>query len=156
MPFCTQCGTAIGDRDTYCASCGAKQGGVQSPPLPVSDPFGGISPRHASMFCYLPWIGWIGAVFVLASSRFYNDKETRFHAFQGLYLFVAWLLVDRVIQPVLRHSPVPLLPFGSLVGFLKLALFGACIFMIIKVAQNESFRLPFFGELADKSVAEQR
>lgn len=158
MAFCTQCGNAIGERDVFCASCGSRQPGAAPAASPAGHDFlGDLNPRTAALLCYVPWwIGGIGSVFVLASSRFQHDKVTRFHAFQGLYLFVAWLLLDRVLGPMMRHSQFPFLPFGSLVGFLKLAVLGAGIFMIVKVSQNETFRLPFLGELADKSVAEQR
>jgi uncharacterized membrane protein len=157
MPYCTQCGTLLGDKDAFCGSCGAQQGaGPAAQPAPAPDFLRDMNPNTAALLCYIPWIGWIPSVIVLASTRFREEKETRFHAFQGLYLFVAWLLVDRVLRPVMRHWDFPFVPFVDVVGVIKLALFGAGIFMIIKVAQKENFRLPFFGELADKSVAEQR
>ena len=59
----------------------------------------GISPRTASLLCYIPILGWIVSIVVLASARFRADSRVRFHAFQGLYLFVAWLIVDWVLGP---------------------------------------------------------
>jgi uncharacterized membrane protein len=38
---------------------------------------------------------------------------------------------------------------------LKLAMFGVWIFMLMKVSQGQSFRLPILGELAERSVSEQ-
>jgi len=32
----------------------------------------------------------------------------------------------------------------------------ASIFMMVKTSQGEHYRLPVFGELADKSIAEQQ
>lgn len=151
MPYCTQCGNKVGDRDAYCAQCGARQAGVSDEPRPAGgDLLGQMHARTAALLCYIPVVGWIPAIFVLASLRFRHDKDTRFHAFQGLYLFVAWLLVDWVLKPMVQISGFPL------VGLFKGVLFGAWIWMIVKVSQNEMFKLPVVGELAEKSVTEQR
>ena len=45
-------------------------------------------------------MGWVAAIIVLAADRFRHDRILRFHAFQGLYLFVAWLIADHVLGPV--------------------------------------------------------
>ncbi len=162
MPFCTHCGNAIGDRDLYCAGCGAGQhaasGQTQSSneySRKTNDFLRDLSPRTAAVLCYIPVVGWIPALFVLASARFRNDSDTRFHAFQGLYLFVAWLMVDWVIKPVVRTSGMAF-TFFPIVGILKAMLFGAWVWMLIKVSNSESFKLPFLGDLAERSAAEQR
>jgi len=107
------------------------------------------------MMCYIPLIGWLGAIVVLASPRFHQDRTVRFHAFQGLYIFVAWLMVSMVIEPTFRlipgHSPA-----RALVGIMHLVIHGAWIWMIIKTAQEQLYHLPVVGELAERSVAEQR
>src|SRR5579871_1877882 len=98
MPFCSQCGHQVGATQAYCASCGARQPQdfVGASPL-ARDPLSGISPRTASILCYVPTVGWIAAIIVLASHRFRHMPTVRFHAFQGLYLFVAWLMNDQVL-----------------------------------------------------------
>ncbi|MBX5494607.1 MAG: zinc-ribbon domain-containing protein [Bryobacteraceae bacterium] len=150
MPYCTQCGNRVQDTDVFCGRCGARQRQEAhrcGPALP-----GCMSPRTASLLCYIPVLGWIAAIVVLASERFHEDRTVRFHAFQGLYLFVAWLLVDWVISPLFDAIPVP----RTAVKLLQLAIFCAWVFMIIKVSQGQAYRLPVFGELADRSVSEQR
>lgn len=148
MPFCCNCGQNVGDRDSFCAHCGAAQPTYS----PVSDYLHGISPRTASLLCYIPIVGWIVAIVVLASARFRNERRVRFNAFQGLYLFVAWLIADWVLKPVFRVPHV----FQIFPALLEAAIFGAWIWMIIKTAQGEFFKLPILGDLAEKSVAEQR
>ncbi|HUI76894.1 MAG TPA: hypothetical protein VLY24_03235 [Bryobacteraceae bacterium] len=147
MPFCSQCGNQVGERDAFCARCGSRQ------PLdflhPPVDPFAHITPRTASICCYIPGLGWIASIVVLASQRYRQDRTVRFHAFQGLYLFVAWLLNSWVIRPMtlmIPHSPVH--------GLIELALLFMSIFMIVKTAQDQAYALPLFGELAKRSVAE--
>ena len=118
----------------------------------------GISNRNASLLCYIPMVGWIAAIVVLASERFRRDPDTRFHAFQGLYLFVAWLMVEWVVSPALYfsdwHGGFPM--HGFFTHFLQLLVFGAWIFMIVKVSHGEKYKLPIVGELAERSVSEQR
>lgn len=145
MAFCTSCGNRIGDTDRFCAACGSAQTATAAKGL-----FDGISPRKASLLCYIPVVGWIPALVVLASARFQTDRTVRFHAFQGLYLFVAWLIADWVIKPMSRSMDF------HIEGLLKAAIMVAWVFMIVKTSQNEVYRLPFLGELAERSANEQR
>jgi uncharacterized membrane protein len=160
MAFCTQCGNRVGDADQFCAGCGSPQRG-QSRPEPgrsttagAGSQFRGIfdnlTPRKASLLCYIPVIGWVPSIVMLSSERFQQDRQVRFHAFQGLYLFVAWLLADWVVGPMFRGLDL------HVEGLLKAAVFCAWIFMIVKTSQNEHYRLPVFGELAERSANEQR
>jgi len=156
MPYCTQCGNQVGATDRFCAKCGKAQATAAGAPFaaggPGADPFARINAvdtRTASLLCYIPVAGWIMSIIVLASAKYRDDFETRFHAFQGLYLFVAWLITDWVLSPIMGHG----LHLGSV---LKAAIMFAWIFMLIKVAHRERFKLPIIGDLAEKSVSEQR
>lgn len=151
MPFCCQCGKPVSPRDVYCGACGTKQ---STAPGGRQGPFADMSPRTASLLCYIPFAGWIAAIIVLASQRFQHDRTVRFHAFQGLYLFVAWLIVDWALSPMLRLASRGT-HFG-LGGLAELAVLGAWIFMLVKTSQNVVYRLPVIGELAERSLAEQQ
>ena len=150
MPFCSQCGNQVGPADAYCGKCGSRQpvSAAAPPPRPEGAP--GISPRTASILCYIPWVGWIAAVVVLASQRFRHDRATRFHAFQGLYIFVAWLIVNRVVRPMFD-----MIGGWPIYGILEAALLVISIFMMVKAAQDEVYALPLFGELAERSLSER-
>lgn len=182
MPFCTQCGAEVRPTDLFCGNCGSRQGtgsttgsttsgstaGAASgfsagasagssystapPPRPAPNFVDGLDGRRASIFCYVPFVGFIAAIIVLASSRFRDDRDVRFHGFQGLYLFVLWLFVDWVFGPLTGHSDST----RALGHLMKFAVIGAWIFMIVKTSQNELFRLPLIGDLAEKSVSEQK
>lgn len=158
MPFCTSCGKQVGPSDLYCAACGTRQAASEpytQPPRPPEDYLAGISPRTASLLCYVPWLGWIAAIVVLATPRFAAQRDVRFHAFQGLYIFVVWLLVDWVVGPVLdgdRRNRA-----GRVMeSMMHLSLLGAWIYMLVRTSQNQLVRLPVLGELAERSLAEQR
>jgi uncharacterized membrane protein len=157
MPYCCQCGTTVGSADQFCAKCGTRQAGsgaAGARPGAPADFMTGISNRNAALLCYIPMVGWIAAIVVLASHRFRQETQVRFHAFQGLYLFVAWLLVEWVVGPALYVSSGVASRMAS--GGLHLVIFVAWIVMIIKVSHNDDYRLPIVGELADRSVSEQR
>jgi uncharacterized membrane protein len=154
MPFCTQCGTEVAASAAFCGNCGARQGaGAPPPPFtpgPAPDPLAGLSPRTASILCYIPIVGWIAAVIVLASRKFKNEHAVRFHAFQGLYLFAVWLLLDW-IGPIVDAGSIHFVRFDHL---FRGILFVVSIFMIIKASHQETYVLPIIGELAKRSATE--
>lgn len=120
-----------------------------APPSPGTDPLATLNPRTASILCYVPGIGWIASIVVLASQKFRHDRTVRFHAFQGLYLFVAWLMDDWVVRPLLSVAPS-----FQINHLIQAVLLAASIFMMVKAAHDEAYPLPLFGELAQRSVAE--
>ena len=97
------------------------------------------------------------SVVVLASPLFARDRTLRFHAFQGIYLFVVWLLIQWVVEPMfgwMPHSGGRMV--RSLVHVMELAVMAAWVWMLVKTSQNQFYSLPFIGELAERSVEEQR
>jgi uncharacterized membrane protein len=164
MPFCTQCGHQASGTDVFCAHCGARQQTPEGPGRSFSsgagssgttfggDPLSGLSPRAAAILCYVPAIGWIAAIIVLAARKFKDDHLIRFHAFQGLYLFAAWLVVDWVIGPIVRSGQGHFFPIDLVLHAVILAV---SIFMMVKASHNEAYVLPIIGELAQRSATEQ-
>jgi uncharacterized membrane protein len=151
MPYCCQCGTQVEPADQFCPKCGARQEPIlQGPPRPAQAS-GRFDPRTASILCYVPFVGWIAALVVLASHQFRENRTVRFHAFQGLYLFVAWLLVDWVFSPMafFMHGHFPM------AGLMKLAIILVWVFMMNKASRGETYSLPIIGELAERSLAER-
>src|SRR5438034_3332989 len=149
MPYCSQCGNQAAPDDLHCARCGARQ------PVnarPAQDPLSGISPRTASILCYIPVVGWIASIIVLAADRFRDNHRVRFHAFQGLYLFVAWLIVDQVLRPMFRVFPDGAFPVHKI---LEAVLMFTWIFMLVKASPDETYSLPIIGDLAQKSATER-
>lgn len=153
MAFCPSCGNSVLDNDRFCGNCGAAQpltgaaSGARASATWQDSTAATISPKNASLLCYLPWIGWIAALFVLATERFRTMRDVRFHAFQGLFLFVAWLLVSLATREI-GHFPFP--------QVLKLAVFCTWIYMLVQTSNNRLVKLPLIGELAERSVDEQR
>ena len=136
----------------YCGRCGARQPVSPGPwPPPGADVLSGISARTASVLCYVPGVGWLAALVVLAADKFRRNRAVRFHAFQGLYLFVAWLMASWVLSPVAGV----LSPHFAIHKLVEAILLGMSIFMMVKASHDETYPLPLFGELAQRSVVER-
>ncbi|HMD70367.1 MAG TPA: hypothetical protein VKF41_03445 [Bryobacteraceae bacterium] len=108
-----------------------------------------LSPRQASVLCYVPWVGWIVSILVLAAPKFRPDRVVRFHAFQGLYLFAAYLVdvvAIRQLDPLMVVLPVSRL--------FEIIIVAASIFVMVRTAQGVVCSLPLFGELAHRSAHE--
>ena len=148
MPFCTHCGTQVQSAAAFCQSCGTAQPGADTPA--GTDPLASLKPRNAAILCYLPWLGWIMSLVILSTRRFQSNRLVRFHAFQGLYLFVAWMIVDIALEPVLRVSWL-----RRIIPILELGLLATGILMLVKTSADQLIRLPIVGEMADRSVNEQ-
>jgi len=145
MPYCSKCGNQVTDADQFCAKCGARQAGATRP---ASSP-ASMNPRLASVLCYIPVVGGIVSIVVLASDTYRHSRTVRFHAFQGLYLFVAWLIVRWVVGWFFPFH------FERLVVQpLQLVLLACWIFMIVKTSQERMYSLPVIGELAENSLSE--
>jgi uncharacterized membrane protein len=158
MPFCTHCGTRVDNAAAFCAACGSRQpGAVAAPPSARPSPgdewLRSISPSTACTLCYVPFLGWVVALAVLSSQRFRDDRLVRFHAFQGMYLSVVWLLVDIVIGSMFGFLGI--IGRRTITGTLKLSVVGAWVYLLYKTSRGELVQLPFLGELAQRSVAEQ-
>jgi uncharacterized membrane protein len=134
--------------DRFCRRCGGAQPAT-GPSGQRSTSSASISPRAASILCYVPWLGWIASLYVLAADRFQGNRDVRFHAYQGLYLFVAWMLIHYVVGFWQNFLPGPDLPFDKLLELLILVLW---IVMLIKTSKGERFSIPVLGELAERSV----
>jgi uncharacterized membrane protein len=147
MPFCSQCGSQVGAADKYCSRCGAVQPPAAGSAADASA-VRSLNPKTASIICYIPTVGWIASIVVLASDRFREDRNVRFHAFQGLYLFVGWLIAHQVLRPLFYWTPRL-----HVYGLIEAVLLGMSIFMMVKAAHQEAYELPLFGELAQRSVA---
>lgn len=158
MPFCTHCGTQVSPTAAFCAHCGAAQPGFHPapPPRPASageDWLQSIAPSTAATLCYVPFAGWIAALVFLATQKFRDNRWVRFHAFQGLYIFVVWLLVDIAVGSIFGIAGLPIR--RALTGSLKLSVLCGWGYMLYKTSTGHTIHLPVLGELAERSVAEQ-
>jgi uncharacterized membrane protein len=120
------------------------------------DPFANISDRTACLLCYIPVCGIVPAVICLAAQKYRTNFHVRFHAFQGLYLFVAWLIASSISSgPFGGWAGTPLVAFDHLGDLARLLVFVCWIYMLIRISQDRDARLPIIGDLAARSTHEQ-
>jgi uncharacterized membrane protein len=156
MPFCSKCGNPLQPSDQFCKQCGTPQPTATRPgasSTAQNDPLVGLEPHIASALCYLPFIGWIMCIYVLAMQRFRTDYLARFHAFQALFTFIVYLIFNWVIEGVLfsiMDRP------WYLVGTIRPVFILGWIFMVYRTSLRQTIRIPVLADLADKSVNEQR
>ena len=102
----------------------------------------GLSPNVAGLLCYVA--GWItGIIFLVLEQR---NRFVRFHAAQSIVTF-GTITVAGIILGLI---PVVGVVFSSIIGIIG---FIVWIIMIVKASSGEWYKLPWFGDVAEKMVA---
>jgi uncharacterized membrane protein len=144
MAFCPGCGTPTEGR--FCPKCGAAiPGGVPAGGAPAAT---GLASNVAATLCYIPVL--LPSILFLAVAPYNRDKSVRFHAWQSLFLQIAWIVVSLVLSMVLAMISWRLWYLLSRV--LNLAVVLVALYMMWKTYQNEKVHLPVLGELAEKQA----
>jgi uncharacterized membrane protein len=177
MSFCQTCGTNLPDGSPTCTACGATQGAMPPPPpgpipgsypgptppgpipgsypgpVPQAAPIpaAGLTPNAAGALAYL--FGFITGIVFLVLEPFRTDRFVRFHAFQSIFLNLAWIgfwIVWQVVWLTLGAFThgflfIILTPINLLI-----ALGGLClwIYMMYAAYQGKTIQLPIVGALA--------
>lgn len=156
MAFCAKCGTQVPVGATFCQQCGAPVAATTPTSGPTTPASGaaapqpalvasGMSSNVAGLLCYI--LGFITGIIFLVIEPYKRDSFVRFHAFQSIFYSVACIIINRVFYYALPWSMFPLL---SLIG---LALFVGWLFLMFKAYNNERFKLPVIGDLAEKQAS---
>jgi uncharacterized membrane protein len=171
MAFCANCGAAVDGR--FCQKCGAPiasgpvGAGVGGPP-PTPGPTPGYTPipppqtatnvgmtdNMAGALCYL--VGFITGILFLVLAPYNQNRNIRFHAFQSIFLNIAWVAFWIVVTLVL--IPFRLIPFLGI--FLAIILqtvvglggFVLWLYMMFKTYNGEKVVLPVIGPMAEKQA----
>jgi uncharacterized membrane protein len=168
MAFCANCGAAVEGK--FCQQCGTP---VSAPgPGPAPAPAPGVVPpgaqplpppqlttvtmndNLAGALCYL--LGFITGILFLVLAPYNQNRTIRFHAFQSIFLNIAWFaayIVVSIISLAFRVIPV----LGAFVTIvLHLALFLAFViiwfYLLFKTYNGEKVVLPVIGPFADKQA----
>ena len=140
MAFCPTCGTQIPD-GTACPKCSIGTAQSTSMVAPVG---AGLSDNVAGALAYLTIIP---AIVFLVIEPFNKKPFVRFHAFQSIFYFIAWIAVD-ICLSIVGHIPF----FGWAVLFLwplvSLILFVILLVLALKAYQGQMFKLPVIGDIA--------
>lgn len=161
--FCPSCGTASEGR--FCPKCGAAKpeeaGSAAGSPDPVFTPpaasgvnAAGLSENVVCTLCYV--LTFVTGILFLVLEPYNRNRTVRFHAFQAIFFGVGTVVVWVVfvaVSSVLAQIPV----IGPMIDLLLLAavwigLFICWLMLMYKAYNNERFRLPVIGDLAEKQA----
>ena len=119
-----------------------------TPSSPPASSGGGLTDNVAALLVYL---FFIPAIIFLVVEPYSKNKFIRFHCFQELFLAGAWIGVSIVLS-VLAFIPgigLVTLLLWPLLGLAGMALW---IILMVKAYQNQMWKLPFIGDLAEKQA----
>jgi len=152
MAFCPNCGNQVDGR--FCAKCGtavnaeAAAGAATAPAgVPITIQAGGLTDNIASALCYL--LGFVTGILFLVLEPYSRNRKIRFHAFQSIFLNVAWVVIwfAWVFLTSMMHAI-----FFFLSPLFGLAWFIIWLFMMFKAYQDQKVVLPIIGPLAEKQA----
>ena len=143
--FCSACGTEVGDAAAFCPKCGKSVAPAAAVPgsttAQAPAQAAGLQDNVAGLLAYL----FIPAIIFLVMEPYNRNKFIRFHSFQAIFYEVAWIIV------------VAVLGVFAFLGFFLIPLFGLAftigwIVCMIKAFQNQYFKLPVIGDIAEKQA----
>ena len=147
MAFCASCGAPVEGK--FCAKCGTPMGAAVPPPgATPGAAAAGMTDNAASALCYV--LGLVTGILFLVLAPYNQNRTIRFHAFQSIFLNVAWILFWMVFNIVFAALHLFSLLFLS--SLISLAFFVLWIYMIITAYQGKTVVLPVIGPIAQKQA----
>ena len=169
MAFCTQCGAQIDDNAAVCPSCGAQQAGANTantnvnpnnnfnagftpPPVPMGSDFTQqFDPNDVQQNKVLSLFAYIGILFLIPLLAAPNSRFARFHANQGLVLFlfdIAGGIAIGILTAIFIWVPVAgTIIITILSAAVYLCLLAAMIMGIVNAATGKAKELPLIGKI---------
>jgi uncharacterized membrane protein len=105
----------------------------------------------AGALCYVLTV--ITGILFLALEPYNRSKFVRFHAFQAIFFFAAWVafwILISIFTAIMPHV------FSIMVGLLSMVVWLAglivWVLLIVKAYNHERFKLPVIGDLAEKQA----
>ncbi len=104
---------------------------------------GGLTDNVAGMLAY---VTIIPAIVFLVVEPYNRNRFVRFHAFQSIFLYVAWIILHFALHTFLPWFLWPLW------GLIDLALFALWIVLLIKAYNGQMWKLPVVGDMAERQA----
>ncbi|HWQ35727.1 MAG TPA: zinc-ribbon domain-containing protein [Blastocatellia bacterium] len=129
---------------------GYQQPVYQQQPYQTPASGGGLQQNIAGLLCY---ITFIPAIIFLVIEPYNKNRFIRFHAFQCLFLTAASFIINIAFSIFVNLLPGVLSFLVSLIGLLIPLIFLAIwILVIYKAYNNEMYKLPVIGDLAEQQA----
>ena len=165
MAFCANCGSQVAG--TFCQNCGTPMAGAAAnpsganpsgaaagptpgyaaPPPPAGAASTGLTENVAGALCYLAT--FITGIIFLVIAPYNQNKFVRFHAFQSIFFFVAYIAI------LILLSMLSLVTHGIaflLYPIVGLGFFVLWLYMMFSAYNNKKVKLPLIGDLAEKQA----
>ncbi|MFA7248969.1 MAG: hypothetical protein WC273_04990 [Dehalococcoidia bacterium] len=111
----------------------------------------GLTNNVVGLLCYL--LGAVGGVVFLLIAPYNQDRTVRFHAFQSIFLTIAWVIFWIVLNAVIGILHLYVLYFLTpLVGLGALILW---VYLMLSTYQGKRLVLPVVGPLAEQQAGPQ-
>lgn len=141
MPFCSNCGGAVGEDVRFCPQCGREVGSAEGGPAPASsiNP-AGLDKNIAGLLCYA--LFFITGILFLLLEPYNRNPFIRFHARQSIFFSITVFVVSAILGAI---------PF---VGWLlwppvELAFLVLWVVLMVQAYQGKKWKLPVIGDLAE-------
>jgi uncharacterized membrane protein len=100
----------------------------------------------------LAYITIIPAIVFLILAPFKSSSYVRFHAWQSIFFFVAWAVVNILVEVVQNLVPTVVFLTLSLWQLIDLAFFVVLIIVFVNAFNGKRIMLPIIGGLAEKQA----
>ena len=136
------------------SNLGRAKGGHAVGTTPSSPPSGsGLADNIAALLAYL---FWPAAIVFLVVEPYNKNKFIRFHAFQELFFCAACIAMGIVFMVLNIVAGMALgalvVVFGLLELVIWLGVVVVWVMLMVKAYQNQMWKLPFIGDLAEKQA----
>jgi uncharacterized membrane protein len=109
----------------------------------------GLSDNAAGGIAYLTIIP---AIVFLIIEPFKKSSYVRFHAWQSIFFFVAWALVDILVGVVQNLAPSVVFLTLTLLQLVGLAFFVVWLIVLINAFSGKRIKLPIIGNVAQQQA----
>lgn len=147
---CANCGVDVIEGSAFCASCG-KPTLASQPAAAMTVSTSSLQPNVAGFLCYVA--GFVTGIFFLIVDPYKQNPFVRFHAFQSIFLSVAWTALYLIFGVAFAILPGALWSVSLMLNsLLSIAIFLVWLFLMYKAYSNERFKLPVIGDLAERQA----
>jgi uncharacterized membrane protein len=100
----------------------------------------------------LAYITIIPAIVFLIIAPFKSSSYVRFHAWQSIFFFVAWAVVDILVGLVQNLVPSTVFLTLTVLQLVGLAFFVVLVIVFVSAFNGKRIQLPIIGGLAEKQA----
>ena len=147
MAYCAQCGAEV--QGSFCPACGATSGQSGSAPPPPPAVASPLDDNVASALCYL--LGPLTGILFLVIEPYNRNRAVRFHAFQSIFVWLAWMGGFACLT-FLAYLPIIGLLFTLVTLVYPIFAIGLWLFLMFKAYNREKFIVPVLGPLAESQA----